>query len=155
MQNPVRLPLEPIDWFAGNKDALDVYQRLSFVAHAWDDLVDKDKPVDVNALMANLLIYLPGNPFYRKYEADLRGIFFGAMASYMAANLMEKSGDAHKVELAHFLRYAIVNSAAYMIAVLNGLERGAEILAQALPVMVPERLADYMKEHLNADQVQV
>ncbi|PUE08984.1 hypothetical protein B9Z51_08605 [Limnohabitans sp. T6-5] len=155
MQISTKPPLSELDWFAGNKDALDVYRRLSFIAHAWDDLIDKDKAVDVNSLMANLLIYLPGNPFYRRYEPDLRGIFLGAMASYMAANIMEKSGDAHKVELAHFLRYAIVNAGAYMITVTNGLERGAEILVEALPAMVPERLADYMKEHLNADQVQV
>lgn len=134
-------------WFAGNADALDLYERLVFIAHAWDDLIDQDKEADVNKLMANLLLYLPGNACYRRFEAELRPLFYVSTVSYMAANLMEKSRDSHKVELAHYLRYAVVGVAAFLIAVLNGIERGAQILADAMPVMVPERLAQYMEEH--------
>jgi hypothetical protein len=136
-----------LSWFAGDCDALDLYERLVFVAHAWDDLIDQDKPVNVNALMANLLLYLPANPCYRRFEGEIRALMLASMASYQAANLMERSGDVHQIELAHYLRYAVVNVAAFLIAALNGVDRGAEILAQAMPVMIPERLADYLKEH--------
>lgn len=137
-------------WFAGDRDALDLYERLVYVAHAWDDLIDQDKPVNVNDLMANLLLYLPGNPCYRRFEPEIRALMLAAMASYQAANLMERSGDGHKLELAHYLRYGVMNVATFLIAALNGIDRGAEILAEAAPVMVPERLADYVKEHAHA-----
>jgi hypothetical protein len=146
------LPIDRLRWFAGDRDALDLYERVVFIAHAWDDLIDRDKPVDVNGLMANLLLYLPANPVYRRFEADLRAIFMTSMVGYLAANRMEQSGDGHKVEIAHFLRYAVANVAVFLIGALNGLDKGAEIVAEAMPVMIPERVADYVKEHLNEEQ---
>lgn len=142
--------IDRLSWFAGDRDALDLYERLVYVAHAWDDLIDQDKPVNVNELMANLLLYLPGNPCYRRFEPEIRALMLTAMVSYQAANMMERSGDAHKLELAHYLRYAVMQVAVFLIGALNGIERGAEILAEAAPVMVPERLADYLKEHSHA-----
>lgn len=143
-------PIDRLNWFAGDRDALDLYERLVYVAHAWDDLIDQDKLVNVNELMANLLLYLPGNRCYRRFEPEIRALMLTAMVSYQAANLMERSGDAHKLELAHYLRYAVMQVAVFLIGALNGIERGAEILAEAAPVMVPERLADYVKEHAHA-----
>ena len=143
-------PIDRLSWFAGDRDALDLYERLVYVAHAWDDLIDQDKLVNVNELMANLLLYLPGNPCYRLFEPEIRTLMLTAMVSYQAANLMERSGDEHKLELAHYLRYAVMGVATFLIAALNGIDRGAEILAEAAPVMVPERLADYVKERLHA-----
>lgn len=141
---------ERLRWFAGDRDALDLYERLVYVAHAWDDLIDQDRPVNVNALMANVMLYLPANPVYRRFESEIRAQMLSAIVSYQAANLMERSGDAHKIELAHYLRYAVMNVAVFLIGALNGIDRGAEILAHAAPLMVPERAADYMKEHFDA-----
>lgn len=139
--------VDRLQWFAGDKDALDLYLRLAHIAHAWDDLIDRDKPVDVNGLMANLLLYLPANPCYRRYEAELRGLIVVSMTCYMAANKMERTDDDHKRELAHFLRYGVMTIGAFLIGATNGVERGAQVLADAAPVMVPERLAEYLKEH--------
>lgn len=145
MDSPDRLA-----WFAGDRDALDLYERLVFVAHAWDDLIDQDKPVNVNALMANLLLYLPGNRCYRRFEVEIRALMLSSMVGYQAANRMEQSGDGHKLELAHYLRYAVANVAMFLMGALHGVDRGAEILAEAAPLMIPERLADYLKEHTDA-----
>lgn len=140
-----------LQWFAGDVDALDLYERLVYVAHAWDDLIDQDKPVKVNDLMANLLLYMPGNPCYRRFEGEIRALMLSSMVSYQAANLMQRSGDAHRLELAHYLRYAVMHVAVFLIGALNGIERGSEILADAAPVMVPERLSEYLKEHSHVD----
>lgn len=146
-----RLPsMDTLDWFNGNKDALDLYERLSFVSHAIDDLIDRDKevpPEKVAKLTENLLLHIPGNPFYRKHEAEMRGFMFIGLSAYKAANLMEKSGDSHKIELAHYARYVVANAAIFMITVAHGMEKAPEIVAEALPVMVSERLADFVKEH--------
>lgn len=148
MQQPDRL-----SWFAGDRDALDLYERLVFVSHSWDDLIDKDKPVSsatINDLVANLILYLPGNPFFRKHEEAMRAGILAAMTGYRAANIMERSGDEHKIELAHYVRYSVVNLVMFMLGVIHGSERGAEMLADILPLMIPERVGDYLKEHNNA-----
>lgn len=139
--------VDRLQWFAGDRDALDLYERLVYIAHAWDDLIDQDKHVDVGELMANLLLYLPTNPCYRKYEGELRALFMVGMIGYNAANQMESVGDAHRLEIAHYLRYSVMNIAIFLFGALNGLPRAAQILVEAAPVMLPERLADYLKEH--------
>lgn len=140
-------PVDRLQWFAGDRDALDLYERLVFIAHAWDDLIDKDKHVDIGLLMANLLLYLPGNPVYKRFEGEMRALFLVGMTGYQAANIMENTGDAHRVELAHYLRYCVINVGIFLMAAMNGIDRGAQILVDAAPVMLPERLADYVKEH--------
>jgi len=137
-------------WFAGNADAHDLYERLVYVVHAWDDLIDQDKPADVNTMVANLFLYMPTNPFFRQHEVEMRSLFMVGMVSYMAANIMEKSKEEHKIELAHYLRYMIMNMVVYMITVLNGPDKASVILSEVSEIMVPERVNDYIKEHLNA-----
>lgn len=140
-----------LHWFAGDQDALDLYERLVYAIHAWDDLVDQDKPANVNEMVANLFLYIPQNRVFRRFEGELRALFMTGMVGYMAANAMEKTGDAHKLELAHYLRYTIINMGVFLIAALNGANRAAVILEDAACTMIPERLADYVKEHSNAD----
>ena len=137
-------------WFAGNADAHDLYERLVYVVHAWDDLIDQDKPADVNTMVANLFLYMPTNPFFRQHEVEMRSLFMVGMVSYMAANIMEKSKEEHKIELAHYLRYMIINMVVYMITVLNGPDKASVILSKTAEIMIPERINDYIKEHLNA-----
>ena len=151
----MKQPIDRLSWFAGDRDALDLYERLVYVVHAWDDLVDQDKPANVNAMVANLFLYMPVNPVFRKYESELRALFFTGMVGYMAANHMEKTKDERKLELAHYLRYTIMNMVVFLIGVLNGADRAAEILVDAAETMIPERVADYVKEHSNADPEQV
>lgn len=140
------------DWFAGNQSALDLYERLVFIAHTWDDLIDRDKPVGndaINELVCNLLLYLPGNTFYRQYEVELRALILVGIVGYLTANRIEQdlvNPDGHQIELAHYLRYAVANAAIFMMTVLNGVHKTPAILAEAMPVMIPERLANYIKE---------
>lgn len=137
-------------WFAGDAAALDLYTRLVYISHGWDDLIDKDKPVDVNEFVANLLLYLPANPFFRRYESEMRGLFAASFAGYLAANIMEKSGDRHQIELAHYFRYAVVNVVSFMLVTIHGVTKGAEVLSQIATVLMPERVCSYMQEHLDA-----
>jgi len=138
-------------WFAGDRDAVDLYERVAYVAHAWDDLIDKDKPVNVGLLMASLLLYLPGNPVYKRFEGEMRALFTIGIVGYEAANIMENAGGAHRLELAHYLRYSVMGVGIFLIAALNGIDKGAQILVDAAPVMLPERLADYLKEQARAN----
>ena len=46
-----------LEWFGGNQDALSVYRMLVDLAHIWDDLVDKDKPIGETEINNAFLIW--------------------------------------------------------------------------------------------------
>jgi hypothetical protein len=72
---------------------------------------------------------------------------------FLTATQMEKSGDAHQVEIAHGLRYAVAQVAVFMVILTNTHERALEILPELWKEMMPERWDDYAKEHLNVAQI--
>jgi purine-cytosine permease-like protein len=142
-----------LEWFGGNQDALNVYRMLIDLAHTWDDLVDKDKPVSetgINAAFLISLVYLPLNPFYQAIQRDIMPMWITVVSAYQTANKFEKDKDEHGIEIAHGLRYAAGNIVAYMIHVCVGPEKAAEYMPDIWKEMIPERFDEYRKEHLNA-----
>lgn len=145
-------PINKLNWFNGDQSALDLYERFSFVSHILDDLIDKDKPVSdlqINVFAENMILFIPGNPFFKRFETEIRALIVTGLASYKAANLMESSGNDHALEIAHYLRYMVSSIGVFMISVTNGLDKAPAIIAEALPHMITERLSDYVKEHSN------
>jgi hypothetical protein len=141
-----------LEWFGGNQDALNVYRMLIDLAHIWDDLVDKDKPIgetEINYAFLISLVYLPLNPFYQAIQRDIMPMWITVVSAYQTANKFEKDKDVHGVEIAHGLRYAAGNIVAYMIHVCVGPEKAAEYMPDVWKEMVPERFDEYRKEHLN------
>lgn len=139
-----------LEWFAGDADALALYEAFSEIAHIWDDMVDRDCVVPaerINRAFRLALIDVSCNPvFHRHYEA-LRPMLVSAVACYEAANQFEQDRDAHGLELAHVLRYAVAQVFVYLITVSLGEDRARAVLPQALKRMMPERMFIYLKEH--------
>ena len=141
-----------LEWFGGNQDALNVYRMLIDLAHIWDDLVDKDKPIgetEINYAFLISLVYLPLNPFYQAIQRDIMPMWITVVSAYQTANKFERDKDVHGVEIAHGLRYAAGNIVAYMVHVCVGPEKAAEYMPDVWKEMVPERFDEYRKEHLN------
>ena len=141
-----------LEWFGGNQDALNMYQAFVDLAHVWDDLVDKDKPVSVekiNRAFLTCLVFLPANPFYRGIQDQILPMWLVVISAYETANFFEKNKDEHGVEIAHGLRYAVGNIIAYAIHVCIGMEKAKEVLPDMWKTIFYERFDDYRKEHLN------
>ena len=141
------------EWFGGNEAAARLVAHLCAVAHTWDDLVDRDKPVDeaqINRCFELALVDIPSNPFYQQHINALLPLIYTGVLGYLTANTLEKSGSAHAVEVAHGLRYAVANVAAFAVAVTNPPETTAAILPEAWLTWMPERFTDYAKEHIHA-----
>lgn len=139
-----------LEWFNGDKDAEALHQMLSFVSHVWDDLIDKDKvrsDADVNKAFLYSLVFIPMNIYYVRYREALAPLIHMGIVGFQTANLMEKSGDAHQIEVSHGLRYSIAQVTVFLISVCNSPERALEILPTAWKTMMPERWGDYSKEH--------
>lgn len=141
-----------IEWFGGNQDALNMYRALVDLAHAWDDLVDKDKDLSenkINQTFLTCLVYLPANPFYRSIQDQILPMWLMVVSAYEVANKFEHDKDPHGIEIAHSLRYASGHIVAYAITVCVGAEKAKEILPEVWKAMFYERFDDYRKEHLD------
>ena len=139
------------EFFGGSKEAADLVASLCFVAHVWDDLIDKDKIVEderINTAFELMLLEIPNNPFFLAHRVSLSPLIHTGILGFLTANAMEKSGDEHQIEIAHGLRYAVANVAAYAVEVTNGRKQALEILPAAWKQWMPERLDEYRKEHV-------
>jgi purine-cytosine permease-like protein len=140
-----------LEWFGGNQDALNMYHMFVDLAHVWDDLVDKDRPVEADAINNAFLIclvYLPVNPFYQQIQAAVLPMWLTVVSAYQTANKFEQDKDEHGLEIAHTLRYAAGNIIAYAVHVCVGPEKAKEVLPEMWKTVVAERYADYKAEVL-------
>lgn len=143
-----------LEWFGGNEHALAMFEAFVFLAHTWDDLVDKDKDVpenQINEAFMTALAYLPANPFYRSIQDAIMPMWLVVVSSFETANHYEKSKDEHGIEISHGLRYAAGNILAYAVIVCVGQEQSRKYLPEMWKVIFHERFDEYRKEHLNAD----
>lgn len=141
-----------LEWFGGNQDALNMCRLLITLGHTWDDIVDKDKPIsedDINNAFLIALVYLPANPFYQRIQAQVLPMWITVVSAYQTANHFERTKDAHGIEIAHTLRYAVGNILAYAMHVCLGPEKAKEHLPEMWKAAVAERFDDYRKEHLS------
>jgi hypothetical protein len=129
-----------------------MYRAFVNLAHTWDDMIDRDKPVsadDINRAFLTCLVYLPANPFYRAIQDQIMPMWLVVVSSYETANAFEKAKDPHGIEIAHSLRYAAGSIIAYAVHVCLGAEKAKEVLPEVWKAMFYERFDDYRKEHLS------
>ena len=140
-----------LEWFGGNQDALNLYHMFVDLAHTWDDLVDRDKPVSqdaINNAFLFCLAYMPANPFYQQIQQAVLPMWLTVVSAYQTANKFEQDKDEHGLEIAHTLRYAAGNIIAYAVHVCVGPEKAKEVLPDMWKTVVAERYADYKAEVL-------
>jgi hypothetical protein len=138
-----------LEWFGGNQDALNMYRLFVDMAHTWDDLIDRDKPVSddqINNAFLIALVYLPANPFYQHIQRDIMPMWLTVVSAYQTANFFERTKDEHGVEIAHTLRYAAGNIIAYAVHVCLGPEKAKEVLPEVWKDVVNERFDEYKAE---------
>lgn len=141
-----------LEWFGGNQDALNMFRAFVFLAHTWDDLVDKDKHVTedtINQAFLTALVYLPANQFYRSIQDAILPMWLVVVSSFETANLFERTKDPHGIEIAHGLRYAAGNIMAYAVHVCVGAEKAKQYLPEMWKNVFHERFDAYRKEHLD------
>jgi len=142
-----------LEWFGGNADALNMFYTIVDLAHVWDDLIDRDKPVsdfDINRAFLSALVYLPANPFYNRIQAQVLPLWMTVISAYETANKFENDKDEHGLEIAHNLRYATGHIVVFMSQACLGYEKAQEFMPEIWKTIVDDRLDDYRKEHLNA-----
>lgn len=144
------MPINPA-WFNNNKDALDVMRQLCVLADVWDNLIDRDKPVnnaEINNAFLICLFNLPLNPVYRHLETQIAPMWLTVVSAYETATKFESDKDAQGIELAHSLRYASGHIIAYLMIYCLGMEKAREYIPEMWKSYAPERFEKYRAEHL-------
>lgn len=139
-----------LEWFNGDKNALLMYRYIADLAHIWDDLIDKDNPVnesDINYAFSIPLVILPSNPFYRSIQDQITPLWVSTIMAYRLANDLERDGKSHGIEISHGLRYAAGNIISYALTAIWGADGAAAYMKDVWLDIMPERFNDYLKEH--------
>lgn len=140
-----------LEWFGGNRDALNMTKVMAEISQVWDDLIDKDKPVtdeQINWAFTAALVYLPMNPFYQRIQQAVMPMWITAITEFKMATKFERDKDEHGLEIAHGMRFAAAQIIAYAVILCVGERKAEEYLPELWKLIMSERFDDYRKEHL-------
>lgn len=135
---------------AGNKEAVALIEGFWGFMEAWDDIIDRDKPPDdeaINEAVLWALFGLQDNVFYKAFPGILRTSIQQAVASWLTANKFERSGKKHLVEQAYFLRCAPYDVFAMIVLLAAGTDNHSAAVEYFRSLAPEDSLAKYMVEH--------
>lgn len=114
----------------GDQSALDFLRVVYDIAHAWDDLVDRDKPVQASAInqaFFSALVVLPSNAFYRQNQQHLMPVLTNAMTNWQVANRLERGDDVNELKIAFILRSSYCDLVTQAALIVGGLEHAVAV----------------------------
>lgn len=135
--------------YQGNADAVDFVLKIAEVAGTWDDLVDRDKPVEdarINRAFAIALLELPQNPFYQANRQRLLPVMTTGTLNWLAANEYEKQQDKEAHALAHVMRYGIADLVLFVAYLLGGQDWAQQVAPELRRRSQKDTLENYLSE---------
>jgi hypothetical protein len=134
-----------------NKEAVSLIDDFWGFMEAWDDIIDRDKPPNdeaINKAMMWALFGLQDNPFYKSFPGVLRGAIQHAVASWLTANKFERSGKRELVEQAYFMRCSAYDVFALVVLLAAGPDKHMAAVEYFRSLAPEDTLAKYMREHM-------
>lgn len=136
--------------------AIEFMTVLAQVAHVWDDLIDRDKPMANSAVdiaFFHALVTLPSNSFYREHFASLQPVLVNAILNWHAANGFEwqaearpEDADARRLlEVAHIIRSDYANVLIHCAYLVGGMQWALEATPRIREWWAKEDFAQYLK----------
>lgn len=132
----------------GNQDAYQFLKDVFYIAHLWDDLIDKDPRTerDISAAFWLALVALPNNPFYVKYFQMLNPVLMIATQNWLASNTLAKTKQPDNLEISHILRGSYIDMFGQVALITGGPIMAQEVIIDARAFLHQEGLESYMKE---------
>jgi hypothetical protein len=113
----------------------------------WDDLIDRDNPVDnetINRMMWLAMIEIPRNPFYYHNSLALTQSMEVFFADWFDANELEKGSD-HERDIAFVLRDHVGTIVIQCARIIGGYPWMRQISADVRRFVYDESLTTYKK----------
>lgn len=118
----------------GEAAARDFLLAIHDIAHVWDDLIDKDKPVtddEINDAFFKALVVLPNNAFYRQHFTALQPLVMTSILNWLTANALEASDKPDDKHISFVTRSAYTDLITYVAMLVGGpgwaVQQGPEI----------------------------
>lgn len=133
----------------GDREAIDFCHVLFSASAIWDDMIDKDKPIEpmaINRVFWSLLVTLPTNPFYQKYFNELHPLIRHSIFSWWDANKIEDQKDRGFAEVAYGLRSGISNILIDVAYITSGYDWVNKMSLTIRKRVYTDNFQDYIKE---------
>lgn len=88
----------------GDGAAADFFQIFYDTMHAWDDLVDRDKPAGIDTVFIEPLFNLSANSFYAKYQHLLQPVVIMSINAWRDSTWLEREHGEKGRRFAYVLR---------------------------------------------------
>lgn len=113
---------EKLREWVGDPQAIAFFNAFGDACELFDDVIDKDKPIeDAHAIrvLFSLLTELPLNPFFEQWKRQLIPIIVTGINAWLDANDLEKGSENDKV-FSYVLRDWYVELLSFVIYVTKG-----------------------------------
>ncbi len=135
-------------WMKGNASAADFISMVMEISHLWDDLIDKDKPLEdevVNQCFFDALIRLPRNEFYRKNFDHLNSVMMNSISNWLIANDMERGGGELELNIAFILRSSYVDLITQSALLIGGQAWASQVGKDVRKLTHHEKYKGYLR----------
>jgi hypothetical protein len=148
----------------GRKDAAGFIKDLAYIAHVWDDLVDRDvyvSPMSVSRAFTKAILGFNSNPFFRQHCDTLVPVLATGILNWHGANDLETLGTPHALQVSHVTRCSVGDAAVLAASLVGGFEHAMTVAAELRMLMQQDSLEDYLadfeaagKEHTHGGKEQ-
>lgn len=136
-----------LGFVAGDPGAALFIRQVFLVAHAWDDLIDRDRVLADAEIMRcfwTALIDLPVNEFYRRHFAVLHPILLNAIVNWVAATTLERQGNVKDKSIAFILRASYIDLLTMAAILAGGRDWGLEVAPEIRRWAHAENFGEYL-----------
>lgn len=133
------LPPDAVEWLVMLWDCIQVF----------DDVADGDpvKRGDLDTVIMNSLVLMPGNPFFRANSSHLTPVMMTAILKWKASDNAERDG---KADARSFVWRASYYDVVLMVVALCHGSQAAMDAADSVMLLYGETFAEYLKEFEHA-----
>lgn len=141
----------------GNTAAIQFLEDITDILHLWDDLVDRDKPLQdnqINATMWKALVQLPRNAFYAANFYTLNTLLMCAIINWEIATDMEREPvDENDLQVAFILRSSYIDLVLGVALIVGGHDHAKEMMLVARRMWHDEGYLGYRQALANEKAV--
>lgn len=110
-------------WLKGHTDAIAFCSAIFRICHVWDDLIDRDVPIQdaqIHDAFWTVMIDLPQNQFYIRNFNALHPILQIGILNWKSANRLERSTVPEHQMMAFAIRAMIADVVAMSALIIGG-----------------------------------
>lgn len=109
----------------GHADAVDLCMAVFEWANDYDHLVDGDVTGEaaedaLHNAMWLMAVVIPGNPFYRRFYAELSPLLASGISTWRVSNALPAYGTENALMLAHVLRWTLIEFFMHCALIVGG-----------------------------------